>query len=136
MALTPAPLPGLGPAREWKTSPIVPVAEGGRLAEFDEYRCFPLDSSLEKEAFITGYDVIPGTPSLVHQVVAALPSRGDSEYEVAFRSRPDRADMLPFSVNAPQSLAWALSTPGVYVVGGVGAGDRIGGTYSTLMNFW
>jgi hypothetical protein len=72
VALTLAPLPGLGPAREWKTPTIVPVAEGGQLAELDEYRCFPLDSNLDEEAFITGYDVIPGTPALVHHVVAAL----------------------------------------------------------------
>ena len=74
---TPVPLSppvtvGLGPAREWKTPTIVPVAEGGQLAEFDEYRCFVLDSNLQRETFITGYEVIPGTPALVHHLVAFL----------------------------------------------------------------
>jgi hypothetical protein len=57
-------------AQEWKTPTIVPVAEGGQLAEFDEYRCFPLDSNVSQDAFITGYEVLPGNPVLVHHLVA------------------------------------------------------------------
>ncbi len=72
VSLTPTPLASLGEAREWKTPTIVPVAEGGQLAEFDEYRCFPLDSNLERRTFITGYDVVPGNPTLVHHLVAFL----------------------------------------------------------------
>jgi hypothetical protein len=72
VSLAAVPTPSLGPAREWKTPTIVPVAEGGQLAEFDEYRCFSLDSNLDKPTFITGYDVIPGNPALVHHLVAFL----------------------------------------------------------------
>jgi Copper type II ascorbate-dependent monooxygenase, C-terminal domain/Copper type II ascorbate-dependent monooxygenase, N-terminal domain len=66
------PVLSLGPAREWKTPNIVPVAEGGQLAEFDEYRCFPMDSGMDKDSFITGYEVLPGNPALVHHLVAFL----------------------------------------------------------------
>ena len=66
------PVLSLGPAREWKTPTIFPVAEGGQLAEFDEYRCFPLDSNMHGDAFITGYEVLPGNPALVHHLVAFL----------------------------------------------------------------
>jgi hypothetical protein len=66
------PVLSLGPAKEWKTPTIVPKAEGGQLAEFDEYRCFPLDSNLDKDTFITGYEVLPGNPVLVHHLVAFL----------------------------------------------------------------
>src|SRR6185436_19767942 len=66
------PVLSLGAAREWKTPEIVPVAEGGQLAEFDEYRCFALDSNLDHDTFITGYEVVPGTPALVHHLVAFL----------------------------------------------------------------
>jgi hypothetical protein len=50
----------------------MPVAQGGVLAESDEYRCFALDSNLDRDAFITAYEVLPGTPALVHHVVAFL----------------------------------------------------------------
>jgi hypothetical protein len=70
---TPSVLPAraqlsLGEAKEWKTPVIVPVAQGGELAQFDEYRCFPLDSNLDRDVFITGYEVLPGTAALVHHV--------------------------------------------------------------------
>jgi hypothetical protein len=62
----------LADAREYRTPTIAPVADGGELAEFDEYRCFALDSGLERDTFITGYEVVPGTPALVHHLVAFL----------------------------------------------------------------
>jgi Copper type II ascorbate-dependent monooxygenase, C-terminal domain/Copper type II ascorbate-dependent monooxygenase, N-terminal domain len=57
---------------EWKTPAIVPVAQGGALAEVDEYRCFAFDSKMLQESFITGYEVLPGSPELVHHVVVFL----------------------------------------------------------------
>jgi hypothetical protein len=59
-------------ALEYRTPTIAPVADGGELAEFDEYRCFALDSGLERDTFITGYEIVPGTPALVHHLVAFL----------------------------------------------------------------
>jgi hypothetical protein len=35
----------------------------------DDYRCFVLDPHLSKDAFITGLDILPGTPSEVHHVI-------------------------------------------------------------------
>ncbi|MEO6471688.1 MAG: hypothetical protein ABIR57_07355, partial [Aeromicrobium sp.] len=35
----------------------------------DDYRCFLLDPKLTKSAFVTGTDVIPGRPKLVHHVI-------------------------------------------------------------------
>jgi len=35
----------------------------------DDYRCFLLDPGLEEPAFLTGTDVRPGTPSVVHHVI-------------------------------------------------------------------
>ena len=35
----------------------------------DDYRCFLLDPGLEKDAFITGTNVLPGSPSVVHHVI-------------------------------------------------------------------
>ena len=35
----------------------------------DDYRCFVLDPHLSRSAFITGLDILPGTPSEVHHVI-------------------------------------------------------------------
>src|SRR4051794_22704105 len=35
----------------------------------DDYRCFVLDPHLSRDAFITGLDILPGTPSEVHHVI-------------------------------------------------------------------
>jgi hypothetical protein len=51
---------------------VTPVAQGGQLAQFDDYRCFPVDTALAADKFITGFDVIPGRPEIVHHVVAYI----------------------------------------------------------------
>ncbi|MCA9636720.1 MAG: hypothetical protein KC420_11895 [Myxococcales bacterium] len=53
-----------------KTPTFAPEIAGGPLAEFDEYRCFLVDPGLDADAFLTAYDVHPGTPSIVHHVLA------------------------------------------------------------------
>ena len=35
----------------------------------DDYRCFVLDPHLTKGAFLTGLNILPGTPSVVHHVI-------------------------------------------------------------------
>ena len=35
----------------------------------DDYRCFVLDPHLDRDAFITGLNIVPGTPSVVHHVI-------------------------------------------------------------------
>ena len=35
----------------------------------DDYRCFVLDPHLTKDAFLTGLNILPGTPSVVHHVI-------------------------------------------------------------------
>jgi mono/diheme cytochrome c family protein len=64
--------PGLGDAVELETPAFSPVAQGGDLAEFDEYRCFLMDRTFDTTEFITGYEVLPGTPDVVHHVLAML----------------------------------------------------------------
>jgi hypothetical protein len=61
-------LPTLPDATEISTPLFAPVVQGGDLAQYDEYRCFLLDAP--KAGFITGYDVAPGTPEIVHHVLA------------------------------------------------------------------
>lgn len=64
--------PTLGAATEFATPEFAPVAQGGDLAEFDEYRCFLMDPGIEDLRFITGYEVVPGSSAIVHHVLVAL----------------------------------------------------------------
>ncbi len=83
-----------------KTPEISPIAQGGQLAESDEYRCFPADRTTSRDAFITAYEVVPGNPALVHHVIGFLvdprktTSSGRTNAEVMQAldaSDPDRA---------------------------------------------
>ena len=55
---------------DYKTPVFAPEIQGGDLAEFDEYRCFRIDPGLDVDRFLTGYDVTPGTPAMIHHVLA------------------------------------------------------------------
>jgi hypothetical protein len=66
-----APAPETLPdAVEFKTPKFSPAIQGGALAEFDEYRCFKVDTNLAADRFLTGYSVKPGTPAMIHHVLA------------------------------------------------------------------
>ncbi|MCA9714383.1 MAG: hypothetical protein H6713_14600 [Myxococcales bacterium] len=54
----------------YTTPTFFPEPEGGLFAEFDEYRCFLIDPDLERDVYLTAYDVMPGNPALVHHVLA------------------------------------------------------------------
>lgn len=62
--------PGLTGAQSYRTPSFVPEIQGGPLAEFDEYRCFLVDPRWTEDQFITGYEIVPGDPSIVHHVLA------------------------------------------------------------------
>jgi hypothetical protein len=64
--------PTLGEATELSTPEFSPTPQGGDLAEFDEYRCFLMDETQDMTKFITGYEVLPGTPTVIHHVLAML----------------------------------------------------------------
>lgn len=64
-----APLPHLDDGLDIAAPEFTPEIVGGPLAEFDEYRCFLIDPGLDRDTFITGHEVLPGNPSLVHHVL-------------------------------------------------------------------
>ena len=63
------PRPALEGAREFKTPMFAPVPLGTQLAAHDDYRCFVVDPGLAADAFITGYEVVPGNPAIVHHLL-------------------------------------------------------------------
>jgi hypothetical protein len=91
-------------ATDYKTPSLAPVAAGGTLAEFDEYRCFPIESSLAKDQFITGYDVLPGNPKIVHHLVAFIvdpdkkPAKGGGKTNAEIMQALDATD--------PDRIGW------------------------------
>ncbi|MCA9695142.1 MAG: hypothetical protein KC636_36520, partial [Myxococcales bacterium] len=68
--LTPHDPPALEGYLSVKTPMFRPEPEGGTTSKYDEYRCFALDPELDHDAFITGYEVLPGNAALVHHVLA------------------------------------------------------------------
>jgi hypothetical protein len=65
-------LPSLGEGTPIRTPKFEPMAQGGPLTESDEYRCFLVDSGVSATRFITGYEVTPGTPVMIHHVLAFI----------------------------------------------------------------
>ena len=82
------PLPALDGATDFALPNFTPQVDGSEIALFDEYRCFLVDPNATELAFVTGYDVLPGAPAIVHHVLAFIvdpnaPSRdGRSNAEV------------------------------------------------------
>jgi hypothetical protein len=68
----PRPLPVLEGGQDFALPNFEPQIMGGPLAEFDEYRCFPVEHGLTSDRFVTGYDVLPGNASIVHHVLAFI----------------------------------------------------------------
>ena len=46
-----------------------PEASGQLGLELDDYRCFVFDPEIDENTWITGYEVMPGNPELVHHVL-------------------------------------------------------------------
>jgi len=61
-------LPALSATAEVATPPYRPEPLGGARAHADDYRCFLVDAKLPAESYLTGYEVLPGTPAMIHHV--------------------------------------------------------------------
>lgn len=60
---------GSGAILDLSTPDFVPEPTGDEYAEFDEYRCFLVDSERAAAGFITGYEVVPGNGAIVHHAL-------------------------------------------------------------------
>ncbi|MGE0786275.1 MAG: hypothetical protein AB7S26_11350 [Sandaracinaceae bacterium] len=56
-------------------------------ARDDDYRCFVLEPTYSGERYLTGYDVRPGNPELVHHVILYQPV--DAQTGISARNRDD-----------------------------------------------
>lgn len=102
VTITRPPKPVLSGAVDVATPMFSPVLQGGDLAVNDEYRCFAMDPPNAKDAFVTGYDVTPGEPSIIHHVIVfvvdpqAKGSNGDT----------NSATIQALDGDSPDRLGW------------------------------
>lgn len=54
-------------------APYTPSPPPGKV---DDYRCFVLDAPAPADRFVTGYEVKPGNPLMVHHVILYMPATG------------------------------------------------------------
>jgi hypothetical protein len=94
--------PQLTGAVDVETPTFAPVPQGGALAQFDEYRCFLMDSPTATDAFLTAYDVTPGEPSIVHHVLGFVvdPERSGDD------GRTNAAIMADLDAQSPDRIGW------------------------------
>ena len=98
--------PRLTRATELETPDFLPVIQGGELAEFDEYRCFMLDAPTSTNAFITGYDVEPGTPEIVHHVLVAVVDPGAPAEDSDLPGQTNLDRMRALDAESPDRDGW------------------------------
>ena len=80
-APTSPPIPELEGATEYQTPLITPVVDpSDPLAAHDEYRCFPVDPGITSDQFITGYQVTPGNPTIVHHAAVYMVTASAASY--------------------------------------------------------
>jgi hypothetical protein len=112
VTLTLPPQPALDGAVDVTTPLFAPVAQGGQLAEFDEYRCFAMDPPIAAASYLTGYAVTPGEPSIVHHVLAFVVDPAAPGHD----GRTNGAIMQALDDASPDRLGWPCFG---------GAGDNI-----------
>jgi mono/diheme cytochrome c family protein len=94
--------PRLTGATPIRTPEFIPEPQGGMQAEYDEYRCFMIEPQLERDMFITGYEVVPGNPAIVHHLLAMVI---DPDLEVA-PGKTNRDFLTAYDDESPDRLGW------------------------------
>jgi hypothetical protein len=127
-------LPTLDNAREWSAPSFTPEIQGGALAQFDEYRCLPIDLELPGDTWVTGWEVQPGNAAMVHHLIGFLvnpegEARGGTNADVMQAlddESPDRVGWPCFSAAGEGvevesvPIVWAPGAGAVTYPGGVG----------------
>jgi len=77
----------------------------------DDWRCFVVEPDLDEDLYLTGYQVVPENPGVVHHVAIFKPISGQAS-EMVRAMDPDGAGYSCFGgANAPAGL-WAIWSPG------------------------
>ncbi|MCB9743996.1 MAG: hypothetical protein H6740_15455 [Alphaproteobacteria bacterium] len=83
----------------------------------DDYRCFIVDPEVAEDGFITGFEILPGDPEIVHHVILYMPASADAGRQaLALDQADDGPGYTCFGdagVDASMLAAWA---PGSWTV--------------------
>lgn len=90
-----------------------PEAEGDFFAPNDEYRCFQVTDLAEQQAFLTGYEVLPGNDAIVHHVIGMIVDPTADSWD---RSRTNAEEIARLEAEDPR--------PGWDCLGSVGGAGR------------
>jgi hypothetical protein len=94
--------PALQGGVDYKTPMFMPVALGTQIAAHDDYRCFVVDPGRAADSFITGYDVIPGAPAIVHHVLGFVVDPA----AVSRTGKTNAAVMKELDDKSPDIIGW------------------------------
>lgn len=77
----------------------------------DDYRCFLVDPKLASDQFITGYEVVPGDPRVVHHVIAYTLETDNAQTQAEALDAQDAEPGYPCfggpGVNSRFTIGWA-----------------------------
>jgi hypothetical protein len=99
--------PVLDGAQTVSTPRFMPMPQGGALALNDEYRCFLMDPPNTADAFLTGYDVTPGEPAIVHHVLMFIvdPAKVSSQ-QMGTTGKTNAQIIQALDDASPDRLGW------------------------------
>ena len=85
------------------TPDFSPVREGSDFAEFDEYRCFPVEVNIDSPTYLTGYDVFPGNEAIVHHVIGNIVRPGAASRR---NGKTNAERMAELDAESPDRAGW------------------------------
>jgi Copper type II ascorbate-dependent monooxygenase, C-terminal domain len=83
-----------------------PVAQGGALAQNDDYHCFLLDADVTSDSFIAGYDIAPGVPEIVHHVLVSVVDPAGPAEEMLPAGTTNAQVMAALDAESPDDPGW------------------------------
>jgi hypothetical protein len=102
-------------ANDYGLPSYAPVAQGGALAENDDYHCFVLDPAVPAPRYITGYDIAAGTHEIVHHVLVSVvdPAAASDEMEADRSNAQVMAELDAESPDKPGYSCFGAAGEGV-----------------------
>ncbi|MCB9760346.1 MAG: hypothetical protein H6739_10960 [Alphaproteobacteria bacterium] len=92
------------------TTPYAPDFEQGN----DDYRCFVVDPEITEDGYVTGYEIVPGDPAVVHHMILYLPTSEDEEARAKQLDAAEAGDGYTCfggpEVDSTMLAAWAPGT--------------------------
>ncbi|AKT40568.1 hypothetical protein [Chondromyces crocatus] len=102
--LTLPPVPVLDNATEYRTPSVTPLIDPTNpLGANDEYRCYEMEPGIPADRFITGYQIIPGNPAIVHHVAIYVVKPSAPSY---FDGRTNGDVMAELDALSPDRPGW------------------------------